>query len=134
MASEAKERVYPGYRMIAHYGGNTYGWPVPADRVHDGLASRIAKLTGAYGTQDEVELAAECALEHVDAGDGHGTRSIELGGNDYPVECRDGEVRLELDGGTIWLSPLDPGTEQGRDTLGAIGVTSYSFPVERGRS
>lgn len=132
------ELVYPGYRIVTFHAGNTSGWPVPADRVVDGLASRIGKLTGEDALEDEIVEAAKCALELVD--EGFGAKRVKLAGGSYEFEVRDrGELQVDLDDGTLWLSPLDPGNDQHRDTLAAIGVTSYSLnPREvardRGRS
>jgi hypothetical protein len=100
---------FPGYRIVAHYGGTTYGWPVSADRIADALADRIGKVDPEI-TLENAELTATELLKRVD----------ENGGQ---------EVEIDGDSGRLWISALDPRNDQQRDTLHAIGVVSYAFPA-----
>jgi hypothetical protein len=105
--------LFPGYRIVAHFGGNTQSYPVPADRIVDALANRLSRIAPEIDLT-EAEEEAKLLLARVD-------------------EYRQ-EVETDVGNGRLWLSAIDPGTAEGRDLLGAIGVVSFSYPVERGRS
>lgn len=100
---------YPGYRIVAHYGGTTYGWPVSADRIVEALANRLSKVDPEI-EDDEAHAEAELLIRRVD----------ENGGQ---------EIGTDIGTGRLWLTGLDPASEQGRDTLGAIGITTLTWPV-----
>jgi hypothetical protein len=99
---------FPAYRIVTHYQGNTSGWPVTADRVVDALADRLSKIGDI--DLEEAESEARLLLARVD-----GNGGCELGS--------------DVGDGRLWLTAVDPATGEGRDTLGSIGVTSFSWPV-----
>lgn len=103
--------TFPAYRIVAYYGGTTYSWPVPADRIVDALANRLSKIEPELDL-DEAESEANLLLKRVDQNGGQ-------------------EVGTDVGTGHLWLTAIDPHDEQGRDTLGAIGVTSYSLNPAR---
>jgi len=100
---------FPAYRIAAHYEGQTHSWPVPADRIVDALANRLSKITPDLDL-DRAESDARIMLKRTDGNGGQ-------------------EVESEGDRGVLWLTAIDPGTADGRDLLGAIGVTSYAWPA-----